>query len=162
MEKDLRAGCTCPDWANPCKHSAAVFFILADIINADPFILFKLRGKTKEEIFEIFRVKRSNLINDKSVISKTGVRIITDGYNEETGLLEKSSLDTLVDELHSQERKSYEIENIIENNNTSISIWSNLEESPFLINGENLKRLLENSYKVAKRLASKKLSTIQE
>ena len=77
MEQDLRAGCTCPDWANPCKHSAAVFFILADMINVDPFILFKLRGKTKEEIFEIFRVKRSNLINDKSIISKTGVRIIT-------------------------------------------------------------------------------------
>jgi len=26
---DLRARCSCPDWANPCKHLAAVYYLLA-------------------------------------------------------------------------------------------------------------------------------------
>lgn len=162
MEQDLRAGCTCPDWANPCKHSAAVLLILADMLDEDPFLLFKLRGKAKEELFEIFRVKRNNLANDKSVITKVGVRIISDGYDKESYLYEKSSLDNLVDDLYLQERNSYETSNIIETETTTTNIWSEIEDSPYIINGENLKRLLEHSYKVAKRIAQKKIIITQD
>lgn len=42
--------CSCPDDANPCKHIAAVFYTLADEIDYDPMILFKLRGMDKEDI----------------------------------------------------------------------------------------------------------------
>lgn len=46
------AECSCPDYANPCKHIAAVFYTLADEIDYDPMILFKLRGMEKGIIFE--------------------------------------------------------------------------------------------------------------
>ena len=31
--------CSCPDWADPCKHSAAVCYLVADALDADPFAL---------------------------------------------------------------------------------------------------------------------------
>lgn len=42
--------CSCPDYANPCKHIAAVFYTLADEIDYDPMILFKLKGMGKEQL----------------------------------------------------------------------------------------------------------------
>ncbi|MGH7267107.1 MAG: SWIM zinc finger family protein, partial [Candidatus Rokuibacteriota bacterium] len=41
---DLRAACTCPDDANPCKHIAAVHYVLGEAFDRDPFLLFELRG----------------------------------------------------------------------------------------------------------------------
>lgn len=58
IEQDLQTNCNCPDWANPCKHIAAVYYILAEQFDEDPFLLFKLRGRTKEEMIEALRKKR--------------------------------------------------------------------------------------------------------
>ena len=44
--------CSCPDYANPCKHIAATFYTLADEIDYDPILLFKIRGMSKEDILE--------------------------------------------------------------------------------------------------------------
>ncbi|PSQ88372.1 MAG: hypothetical protein BRD30_07200 [Bacteroidetes bacterium QH_2_63_10] len=43
-EADLETDCTCPDWSNPCKHIAAVYLLLAEEFDRDPFLLFRLRG----------------------------------------------------------------------------------------------------------------------
>jgi uncharacterized Zn finger protein len=51
--KDLETDCSCPDWSNPCKHTAAVFFLLAEEFDRDPFLLFKLRGLARAELFEL-------------------------------------------------------------------------------------------------------------
>jgi len=47
---DLRADCTCPDWANPCKHTAAVGFLLAEAVDRDPLLLLALRGVTRDTL----------------------------------------------------------------------------------------------------------------
>ena len=39
--KDLETDCSCPDWANPCKHIAAVYYLLAERFDDDPFLIFK-------------------------------------------------------------------------------------------------------------------------
>ncbi|MHA1157101.1 MAG: hypothetical protein ACTSQK_13420 [Candidatus Heimdallarchaeota archaeon] len=78
------------------------------------------------------------------------------------GLLENSSLDNLVSELFSHERNNYETTPKLEDETTSPNIWLEIEDSPYIINGENLKRLLENSYQVAKNIARKKISIIQD
>ncbi|NNM82562.1 MAG: hypothetical protein HKL98_08195, partial [Burkholderiales bacterium] len=44
---DIQANCSCPDWANPCKHLAAVYYILANEIDKNPFLLFELGGVKK-------------------------------------------------------------------------------------------------------------------
>jgi uncharacterized Zn finger protein len=47
--KDLKTACSCPDWSNPCKHIAAVYYLLAEEFNRDPFLIFKLRGMNRED-----------------------------------------------------------------------------------------------------------------
>jgi uncharacterized Zn finger protein/superfamily II DNA or RNA helicase len=41
---DLKMHCSCPDWAVPCKHLAAVIYVLSQEIDGDPFLVFSLRG----------------------------------------------------------------------------------------------------------------------
>ena len=45
---DLKTSCSCPDWSNPCKHVAAVYYLLGEVFDRDPFILFRLRGLSRE------------------------------------------------------------------------------------------------------------------
>lgn len=59
-KKDIKTNCSCPDWADPCKHIAAVYYIMAEKFDEDPFLLFKLRGRTKEEIIEALRESRAS------------------------------------------------------------------------------------------------------
>ena len=48
---DLETDCSCPDWSNPCKHVAAVYYLLAETFDRDPFLLFRLRGLEREALF---------------------------------------------------------------------------------------------------------------
>ncbi len=57
--KDIRTDCSCPDSANPCKHIAAVYYILAEEFDRDPFMLFKLRGRAKDDIIGSLRKMRA-------------------------------------------------------------------------------------------------------
>lgn len=56
---DLDTDCSCPDWANPCKHIAAVYYLLGERFDEDPFLIFQLRGRTKEQIIAALRARRS-------------------------------------------------------------------------------------------------------
>jgi len=49
-KNDLQQSCSCPDPSALCKHLAAVHYILAERFDEDPFLLFRLRGKTQEEL----------------------------------------------------------------------------------------------------------------
>ncbi len=52
---DLRTSCTCPDAANPCKHIAAVYYLLGEEFDRDPFLIFRLRGRTRDELSSLIR-----------------------------------------------------------------------------------------------------------
>jgi len=41
---EMKRSCTCPDYGDPCKHMAALYYIIAGEIDADPHVLFRLRG----------------------------------------------------------------------------------------------------------------------
>ena len=56
--RELKATCTCPDWENPCKHIAAVYYILAERFDEDPFAIFAWRGRTQDELLERLRAVR--------------------------------------------------------------------------------------------------------
>ncbi len=47
--KDLITSCSCPDSSNPCKHIAAVYYLLAEEFDRNPFLLFELRGLSRDE-----------------------------------------------------------------------------------------------------------------
>jgi len=48
--ESLRTSCTCPDWSNPCKHIAAVYYLLGEEFDRDPFLIFRLRGLDRDEL----------------------------------------------------------------------------------------------------------------
>lgn len=50
---DLKTDCSCPDWANPCKHIAAVYYLLGEEFDRDPFLIFKLRGIDHEKLVKL-------------------------------------------------------------------------------------------------------------
>ncbi len=56
---EVRSKCSCPDKANPCKHIGAVYYQLGDRFSEDPFVLFQLRGRTKDQIIASLREFRS-------------------------------------------------------------------------------------------------------
>ena len=50
--------CSCPDEADPCKHSAAACYLVADALDADPFVLLLLRGRTRDQVLAGVRTRR--------------------------------------------------------------------------------------------------------
>src|SRR5205807_14953 len=52
---DLDMHCSCPDWEVPCKHLAAVCYVLAEEFDRDPFGMLAWRGKAREELLTSLR-----------------------------------------------------------------------------------------------------------
>ncbi len=77
--KELDTDCTCPDWSNPCKHIAAVYYLLGEEFDHDPFLILKLRGMNREEIVRLVggtsRKTTSRNIRGKSTISETAEEV---------------------------------------------------------------------------------------
>ena len=57
--RELATSCSCPDVANPCKHIAAVYYIIAEAFDQDPFLIFQLRGRTQEDVIAALRARTS-------------------------------------------------------------------------------------------------------
>ena len=52
---DLDMHCGCPDWGVPCKHLAAVCYVLAEEFDRDPFGMLAWRGKGRDELLTALR-----------------------------------------------------------------------------------------------------------
>jgi uncharacterized Zn finger protein len=48
--KDFQTECSCPDYSNPCKHIAGLCYRLSGELDQDPFLLFEMRGISKEDL----------------------------------------------------------------------------------------------------------------
>jgi uncharacterized Zn finger protein len=55
--RDLDMACNCPDWGMPCKHLAAVCYVLAEAFDADPFAMLAWRGKDRDSLLTALRGK---------------------------------------------------------------------------------------------------------
>ncbi len=55
---DLDTDCSCPDWENPCKHIAAVYYLLAEAFDRDPFLIFAWRGRPRGRLLTELRALR--------------------------------------------------------------------------------------------------------
>jgi uncharacterized Zn finger protein len=57
--QDVTTVCSYPDYSNPCKHIAAVYYLLGEQFDHDPFLIFTLRGRTREQVIEAMRARRA-------------------------------------------------------------------------------------------------------
>jgi uncharacterized Zn finger protein len=135
--EDLHTDCSCPDWANPCKHIAAVYYLLAERFDEDPFLIFKLRGRAKEQIIEMLRARRSATLPHESGADAQD----ESADSGDSALLEEDlaafwqageGLDTFV-----VRPGKPEIEK---------AVLKRLGDAPFKVGGQNLTSLLEQAY----------------
>jgi uncharacterized Zn finger protein len=148
---DLKTDCSCPDWSNPCKHIAAVYYLLAEQFDSDPFLIFKLRGRSKEEIVEALRSLRSA------------------GAGEESGEAQDSVFASRIDDkarpleecLDFFWQKGSELD-LLEINprrpDVEGAVLRRLGEAPISIGKANLSSLLAKAYVVAGQAALRKVA----
>jgi uncharacterized Zn finger protein len=58
--RDLSLDCTCPDSAVPCKHVAAVFYLLAEAFDQDPFAILAWRGRERDDLLANLEAARTD------------------------------------------------------------------------------------------------------
>ncbi len=56
---ELDPECSCPDRGYPCKHAAALCYAIAATIDDDPFVVFALPGRGREEVLAVLRARRT-------------------------------------------------------------------------------------------------------
>ena len=139
-EQDLRTKCSCPDWANPCKHIAAVYYILAEQFDADPFLIFKLRGCTKEELIESLRKMRTSAVSEESG-STSAITDRDTGYSSASLRLEEH--------LNTFWQAGEALETFVVNPTrpeVDQAILKRLGSAPFSVGKQNLTALLAQAY----------------
>jgi uncharacterized Zn finger protein len=152
--KDLSTDCSCPDWANPCKHIAAVYYLLAERFDEDPFLIFKLRGQTKEELIAILRKKRSDQSPEADIASPAKADF---SPSETIAPLEKC-LDTFWQAGEALDSFAVnpslpEVEN---------AVLQRLGKAPFTVERRNVTALLARVYSVASSAAIRRANGPQE
>jgi uncharacterized Zn finger protein len=70
---ELDPECSCPDWGYPCKHAAALCYAIAATIDDDPFVVFALRGRNREEVLAQLRARRTTKQETAARPAPTGI-----------------------------------------------------------------------------------------
>jgi uncharacterized Zn finger protein len=148
--RELNTDCSCPDWANPCKHIAAVYYLLAERFDEDPFLIFKLRGRTKEQIIAVLRDKRAATfpVEDTSA-------------GAETASAEEENLMSLEEHLETFWQAGEAIESFTVNLSTpriDKAILKRLGDAPFTIGDMKVASLLAKAYSAVDAAVSKKMT----
>jgi len=142
--RDLKTDCSCPDWSNPCKHIAAVYYLLAEQFDCDPFLIFKLRGRSKEDIMEAMRKMRSA----EAVEEADGISRSSQDAREESRALEEC--------LECYWQSGGELD-LLEVNprapDVEGAVLKRLGQASFYIAGVNLAALLPKAYEKAGKAA---------
>ena len=136
--KDLETDCSCPDYANPCKHIAAVYYLLAERFDEDPFLIFKLRGRSKEQIISTLRAKRVETLPPANAPSST------------TNEADQTENEPLLEENLETFWQAGEGLSVFAINPTAPdvdkAILKRLGDAPFTIDNRNLTTLLSKAY----------------
>lgn len=140
-ERELDTDCSCPDWANPCKHIAAVYYLLAERFDEDPFLIFKLRGLTREAIIETLREKRYQARPEEEVSAAV------EGHSyEETAAV---PLEECVDRFWEagEALSSFSVHPALPE--VDNAVLKRLGDAPFAVGKHNVTSLLAKAYTVA-------------
>src|SRR5260221_644934 len=148
--KDLVTDCSCPDWANPCKHIAAVYYLLAERFDEDPFLIFKLRGRTKDEIIQALREKRTETLPVESAAPSAS----DDSIQADDGFLLEDNLDTFWQE--GEGLDGFTVNPTAPE--VDKAILKRLGDAPFTIEGHTIAALLASAYDVVDAAISQELT----
>jgi uncharacterized Zn finger protein len=83
--KEIELSCSCPDWADMCKHVAAVFYGIGARLDEKPALLFELRGVDENELLanvgQEFPLKKAvpaatKVLDDSDVAGLFGLEMV--------------------------------------------------------------------------------------
>lgn len=141
--RSIQGSCSCPDWAVPCKHLAAVIYVIANEIDKNPFMVFLLHGlDVLQEIQKRGFTSHGDFKLPVAPVSKmlTTSNQALQNYSYKLGITKKIDFSTLP---HSKE-----------------NLLQLLPAKPLFFHAKDFKVLLEKAYtKVAKDV--KKTQKIQ-
>ena len=152
---ELETDCSCPDWANPCKHIAAVYYLMADRFDEDPFLIFKLRGRTKEALIAILREKRLAFQEEAPTQDETPDLASALA----TATLPAEEVKPLEECLDNFWQAGEDLTNFRVNlaaPEVENAVLKRLGEAPFKAGKQNLSELLEPAYRIARKVADQK------
>jgi len=131
--QELNAYCSCPDWANPCKHLAAVYYLIANEVDKNPFILFHLRGVETRTLMQAagFLEPTSPTENEETFIPYTQIKVPARDHKKNNKV--EADFSSILSSL-SQEKDG----------NT---IFALLDESPLFYSEGNFKQILFKAYR---------------
>jgi len=140
---DIKGNCSCPDWAVPCKHMAAVLYLIANEIDQNPFLVFELHD------FDLFKaLKRAGYTTQEQ---------------HDISILPLERLRQSVTQQHKKVIWSDEKFNQLDFStipNCKTDLLAILGEKPVFFPSGDFKKVLESVYtKTAKNLDRKKSST---
>ena len=141
-KSDLKTECSCPDYANPCKHIAAVYYILAEKFDENPFLIFELRGKSKNDLIEMLREARTKTAIDISPpLNDSPQNLSTIQSSKESTLLKKG-----VDFFWQGEKANYVNSISLSPSNLNAELLMRIEPSPIILENNNLSDVLRKTY----------------
>jgi uncharacterized Zn finger protein len=84
-KRDFVTSCSCPDSANPCKHIAGVYYLLASALDRDPFVIFELRGLSRDDLrAELARSPLGEILASALVANEVQVAPVESYYTRPT------------------------------------------------------------------------------
>jgi uncharacterized Zn finger protein len=84
-QSDFKTSCSCPDYANPCKHIAGVYYLLASALDKDPFVMFELRGLSRDALkTELARSPLGQILASSLVEADVAVQPVESYYTRPT------------------------------------------------------------------------------
>ncbi|HEY3558408.1 MAG TPA: SWIM zinc finger family protein [Kribbella sp.] len=93
---DLDPSCTCDAWELPCQHAAALCYQVAWLLDADPFVLLLLRGRTREDLLD--ELQAASVVPHTTEAGVAVTDVLTSqvaGLPEPPGLPPKVTIDQL-------------------------------------------------------------------
>lgn len=76
--KDLSMDCSCPDWTVPCKHVAAVCYLLAESFDEDPFRILAWRGRERGDLLANLRALRAITTTARTPLATSRIPSLTE------------------------------------------------------------------------------------
>ncbi|MBD3194881.1 MAG: hypothetical protein GF317_07495 [Candidatus Lokiarchaeota archaeon] len=151
ISEGLDASCSCPDKAIPCKHIAATILYISRVVDYEPLILLKLRGKTKKEILAALNIGGTLTFSDEADLKEErNMKEIEEKYSFEVpkisikDLNNKSREDNSINDVDFQFRKPSKMIQTLEN----LGLPPNLENpKAFSIVFEKIyRRIMKQAY----------------
>jgi uncharacterized Zn finger protein len=143
---DFKTNCSCPDWSNPCKHIAGVYYLISAQLDEDPFLLFELRGLSRDALQkELARSPLGQALSAELTLEKSTPEPDL-SYFTKPGVKKAIPLTSLKDFWHGEKRLPQTIEAVPQASVPAILVKKQGDFPPFWSREQSFIETMEEFY----------------